>query len=71
MTKKFFEKRVMQTIAPALGDDDRAGFYADSGCLFLDCGLVTLSKVVRILARAGVGDFKVNSVGEEFAIDFI
>lgn len=67
----FFENRVLEAVAPALNSGERAEFFADSGCLFLECGLSTLSKVVRILAKIGVGNFKVNSVGEEFAIDFI
>ena len=67
----FFEERVLGNIAPALESGERAEFFADSGCLFLECGLSTLSKVVRILARMGAGKFKVNSVGNEFAIDFI
>lgn len=76
MTRKgdemnFFEKRVLENVAPVLNSGERAEFFEDSGCLFLECGLTTLSKVVRVLARAGVGNFKVNSVGTEFAIDFI
>lgn len=67
----FFETRVLESIAPALNAGERAEFFDNSGCLFLECGLATLSKVVRILARLGVGNFKVNSVGTEFAIDFI
>lgn len=67
----FFEKRVLDFVAPALSEGERAEFFDNSGCLFLECGLVTLSKVVCILARSRVGDFKVNSVGNEFAIDFI
>lgn len=67
----FFENRVLDNIAPALNDGERAEFFDNSGCLFLECGLSTLSKVVRILSRMGVGNFKVNSVGTEFAIDFI
>lgn len=67
----FFETRVLENIAPVMNAGERAEFFDNSGCLFLDCGLSTLSKVVRVLARAGVGDFKVNSVGTEFAIDFI
>ena len=67
----FFENRVLDAISPALNAGERAEFFADSGCLFLECGLSTLSKIVRVLARLGVGNFKVNSVGNEFAIDFI
>lgn len=67
----FFENRVLDNIVPALNDGERAEFFDNSGCLFLECGLSTLSKVVRILSRMGVGNFKVNSVGTEFAIDFI
>ena len=67
----FFENRVLTAINPLLNTNERAEFFADSGCLFLECGLVTLSKVVRALAKMGVGNFKVNSVGGEFAIDFI
>lgn len=67
----FFENRVLESITPALNAGERAEFFNDSGCLFLECGLSTLSKIVRILSRIGVGNFKVNSVGEEFAIDFI
>ena len=67
----FFENRVLESVSPVLNSGERAEFFADSGCLFLECGLSTLSKVVRILAKMGVGKFKVNSVGDEFAIDFI
>ena len=67
----FFENRVLESIAPALNAGERAEFFDNSGCLFIECGLSTLSKVVRILARLKVGNFKVNSVGNEFAIDFI
>ena len=67
----FFENRVLESVSPVLNSGERAEFFADSGCLFLECGLSTLSKVVRILAKMGVGNFKVNSVGDEFAIDFI
>lgn len=66
-----FESRVIQTIKPLLANNEAANFYENSGCLFLECGLVTLSKVVRALAKMKVGNFKVNSVGTEFAIDFI
>lgn len=66
-----FETRVLETIAPVLNAGERAEFFENSGCLFLECGLVTLSKVVRALAKMKVGNFKVNSVGGEFAIDFL
>lgn len=67
----FFENRVLEAVAPVLNSGERAEFFNDSGCLFLECGLSTLSEVVRTLAKMGVGKFKVNSVGTEFAIDFI
>ena len=67
----FFENRVLDSIAPVLNTGERAEFFNDSGCLFLECGLSTLGKIVLVLSRIGVGAFKVNSVGEEFAIDFI
>lgn len=67
----FFENRVLENITPALNAGERAEFFENSGCLFLECGLSTLSKIVRILAKMGAGNFKVNSVGNEFAIDFI
>lgn len=66
-----FENRVLASITPVLNSGERAEFFENSGCLFLECGLVTLSKVVRTLAKMKVGNFKVNSVGGEFAIDFI
>lgn len=66
-----FETRVINTITPCLAANEKAAFYETSGCLFLECGLVTLSKVVRALAKMKVGNFKVNSVGGEFAIDFL
>ena len=66
-----FEARVIEVINPILNKNETASFFENSGCLFLNCGLVTLSKVVRALARLKVGNFKVNSVGTEFAIDFI
>lgn len=67
----FFENRILAAVEPLLNTNERAEFFDDSGCLFLECGLTTLSKVVRALANVGAGKFKVNSVGEEFAIDFI
>lgn len=66
-----FEARVIEVINPILNKNETASFFENSGCLFLNCGLVTLSKVVRALAKLKVGNFKVNSVGTEFAIDFI
>ena len=67
----FFEQRILTAIEPALNAGERAEFFDNSGCLFLECGLQTLSKVVRELAKIGAGKFKVNSVGNEFASDFI
>jgi hypothetical protein len=66
-----FETRVIKTITPCLAANEKAEFFKDSGCLFLECGLASLSKVVRALAKMKVGNFKVNSVGGEFAIDFL
>jgi hypothetical protein len=67
----FFENRVLEAVAPVLNSGERAEFFADSGCLFLECGLTTLSKIVRTLSKIGCGNFKVSHCGDEFAIDFI
>lgn len=66
-----FETRVIKTVTPCLAVNENAEFFADTGVLVLECGLASLSKVVRALAKMKVGNFKVNSVGTEFLIDFI
>lgn len=66
-----FEARVIEVINPILNKNETASFFENTGCLFLNCGLSTLSQIVRALAKMKVGNFKVNSVGTEFAIDFI
>lgn len=66
-----FESLVLDTVKPQLAKNEKAEFFGDTGCLVLECGLSTLSKVVRALAKIKVGNFKVNLVGNDTIIDFI
>lgn len=65
-----FEAQVMEAVKPILNRGETASFFEDSGTLFLNSGLVTLTMVKRAIEGMGL-EIQVSAVGDSFAIDFI
>jgi hypothetical protein len=73
MEHKEFESQVCSIVRPLLNDNEQAGFFADTGCLFVACSEPTARSIFHRLSKEfGPGKVAVNGpIQGEYAFDFV